>query len=198
MDILYEGRDGFRPDGSAFHHGMHYFAYADYSMSTLCALLSRLGGTPFQVAPEALARVKTVILNMRFYCNRADLPLPLCGRHPHSQQINPVKLLRLAEAAADPPGRPDPELAAAYLRFHPEAAAEEPFATARPAPEPSPNGSAVDAARRPPRDSPRRMAGGRQGVQQIRAVRRDLRGQQQVRPILSVSATSISWREAIP
>lgn len=140
LDILWQGHDGFRPDGSAFHHGMHYHAYANYATDTLSALLRHLGGTPFQVSPEALARVKQVALAMRFYCNTSDLPLPLCGRHPHSQGVGAGKFLNLALALGDAPAAVDRELAAAYLRLQPAKAAEEPFRTLRLQPEPPPQG----------------------------------------------------------
>lgn len=139
LDILRQGRDGFRPDGSAFHHGMHYHAYANYGTDTLCALLRHLGGTPFQVNPEALARVKQVGLNMRFYCNESDLPLSLCGRHPHSQGVSAAKFLNLAFALESSTGI-DRELAAAYLRLAPTQATEEPFRALGLQPEPTPHG----------------------------------------------------------
>jgi chondroitin-sulfate-ABC endolyase/exolyase len=140
-DILYQGHDGFRPDGSTFHHGMHYFAYGDYSMNTLCALLSYLAGTPYQVSDAALTRVRRAVLNMRFYCNFRDLPLPLCGRHPHRQALGTHKLYNLAVAAAPAPGKLDADLARAYLRFAPEKVAEEPFAGLGLTPEPHPQGT---------------------------------------------------------
>ena len=141
LDILHEGENGFHADGSAFHHGMHYFAYANYSTNTLCALLGYLGGTPFQVSTPALDQVKRVLLAMRFYCNWTDLPLPLCGRHPHSQGVSTAKFLWLAKAYANDEMLFDPTLAAAYLRFHPDRAAEEPFASAGIKPEPEPQGA---------------------------------------------------------
>lgn len=140
LDILNEKGDGFKPDGSAYHHGMHYFAYAGYSVNTLVNTVAVLSPTPFHLSPEALARLKRVVLAMRFYCNERDLPLSLSGRHPFSQAVNPGTLLTLARAAGRD-GRLEPELAAAYLRYDPGKAETEPFKTQGLKPEPPPQGN---------------------------------------------------------
>lgn len=141
-EILHQGPNGFKPDGSAFHHGFHYFAYADYSLNSLTWLVNSLRATPFAVTPAALGRLKKVLLAMRFYCNLKHLPLSLCGRHPFGQQLGDGKLLSLAECGSPDGSAPlDPELTAAYLRFHPEKQSEPRFASARITPEPHPRGN---------------------------------------------------------
>lgn len=141
--ILLETGGGFKPDGSAFHHGFHYFAYANYSLNSLTHVVGLIGDTPFRISDAAHNRLKKVLLAMRFYCNQNDLPLPLCGRHPHSQAFSPGKMLKLAGASTHPRGRLDPDLAAAYLRFHPEQAQDPRFADAGITPEPTPQGNLV-------------------------------------------------------
>lgn len=138
-DILYQGpprANGFKPDGSAFHHDFHYFAYAEGAVRILAGVVEPLSHTLYRVSPEAMARLKQVALAMRFYCNQTDLPLPLCGRHPFSLEFTPVTLSTLARCGS-PDGSQalDPELAAAYLRLVPEAADDEPFAVSGIAPE---------------------------------------------------------------
>ncbi|MCD4823177.1 MAG: hypothetical protein K8S55_01100 [Phycisphaerae bacterium] len=143
-EIMYRGGNGFKPDGSACHHGMHYFAYADYSVNNLVSIIHMLRGTPFQVTPEALAQLKKVVLAMRFYCNWRDLPLPLSGRHPFAlnQRVNPETLLTLAMAGS-PDGKHDvdPELAAAFLRFYPEKQKNAIFSKHNITPEKTPQGN---------------------------------------------------------
>jgi len=136
--ILLEKGDGFKPDGSAFHHGFHYFAYANYSLNSLTHIVSLLGNTPFAISAEAYSRLKRVLLAMRFYCNQNDLPLPLCGRHPHTQAFSAGKLLAIAQASGQGLDR---DLIAAYLRFHPEQRDEKRFVDADLRPEPSPEGN---------------------------------------------------------
>ena len=70
-EILHEGANGFQPDGSTFHHNMHYFAYASYALGSLSTVIEGLSHTPFRVTPEAFARVKQAILAMRFTATRA-------------------------------------------------------------------------------------------------------------------------------
>ena len=140
LDILNEQGNGFKPDGSTFHHGMHYFAYASYCVNALVSTVAALSDTPFRLSPAATARLKQVVLAMRFYCNERDLPLSLSGRHPFSQSLNPGTLLTLARAAGTE-GKLDPELAAAYLRFDPAKADTEPFKAQGLKPEPPPQGN---------------------------------------------------------
>ncbi len=143
LEILHEGPNGFKPDGAAFHHNMHYFAYASYSMNSLTNVLEGLRGTPYQVTGDALAQVKRVLLSMRFYCNRTDLPLSMQGRHPFDGQAVPVGAILSLARCGSPDGSKalDPELAAAYLRFRPDQATQEPFASAGIQPEPEPRGN---------------------------------------------------------
>lgn len=142
MDLVDQSANGFKPDGSAFHHGFHYFAYASYSVNSLVNQLDALAGGPWQVGPEALARVKKVLLNMRFYCNERDLPLSLSGRHPFSLSLNPAALETLSRVMAQN-GKPDRDLAMAYLRLNPVATNENLYRTQGLKPEGHPQGNLV-------------------------------------------------------
>lgn len=127
LDIRKEdGPDGYKPDGSAFHHRFHYFAYAGYSTRSLVNLVEPLSQTAFRLSPAAMERLKQVALAMRFYCNLRDLPLPLAGRHPFSQALDP-NILRILAQCGSPDGSEDldPDLAAAYLRLVPEEAGND-------------------------------------------------------------------------
>ncbi|HRU07677.1 MAG TPA: chondroitinase family polysaccharide lyase, partial [Candidatus Brocadiia bacterium] len=121
-DIVCQSRNGFKPDGSAFHHGMAYFGYAEGGLAVTASVAQALSPTPFRLTPDALARLKQAALAMRFYCNRLDLPLSLCGRHPFTnQRFRPQTLALLAQCGSPDGSQPlDPELAAAYLRLAPD------------------------------------------------------------------------------
>ncbi len=129
LDILTEDHsDGYRPDGSAFHHQFHYFAYAGIGTRSLVNVVEPISHTPFRLSTEAMERLKTVVLAMRSYCNLRDLPLPLSGRHPFRQSFDPNVLLTLARGGSpDGSVELDPDLASAYLRFAPEEAGGEEF-----------------------------------------------------------------------
>lgn len=110
--------DTIKPDGSLYHHGFHYFAYAGGASREMANQMALMAPTPFRVTPEAYAAVKRALLAMRWYANLRDLPLTLHGRHPGRQQLIPAAFLALAEASrpyAD--GNLDKDLATAYLRL---------------------------------------------------------------------------------
>ena len=115
-DILFAGNDGFKIDGATFHHQGHYFGYARYAMTSLSLIVQALSNTPFAISPAAYDRLKQAALKMRFYCHHKEAPLSLQGRNlfDPSNAIQPILFYRLAMAAGP---QPDPELAAAYLRF---------------------------------------------------------------------------------
>ena len=116
--ILFEGHNGYKPDGSAFHHNFHYFAYASYATNSLSMIVEALSDTPFAISPEAWLRLKKVLLNMRFYSNKTAIPLTMQGRHPFGKQdIYPECMARIARCA--PGGKVDEELAAAANRVKP-------------------------------------------------------------------------------
>ena len=117
-EILFEGRNGFKIDGCAFHHGGHYYCYARYALNSLMVSVKALSGTPFAISRPAYQRLKKVLLSMRFYCGLKEPYLSLHGRHPFSPggiQANAFYNLALSSPAGI-----DPELAAAYIRLAPE------------------------------------------------------------------------------
>ncbi|MBM4082990.1 MAG: hypothetical protein FJ278_25000, partial [Planctomycetes bacterium] len=92
-------------DGSTFHHGGHYFAYACYQMPGLCAIVQKLSETPFRLNAEAHERVRRAVLAQRIFCNQRDVPLSLSGRHPFGgSTVNPWALDLLARSGT-PDGR---------------------------------------------------------------------------------------------
>ncbi|MEA3402080.1 MAG: chondroitinase family polysaccharide lyase [Armatimonadota bacterium] len=142
-EILCQGRDGFKPDGSAYHHGAHYFAYGSYCIPVLMGIVDRLDDTPFEVAPQALTRLRSVLMNLRFYANLLDVPVPMHGRHPfHGGEVR-ASMYRTLALSGPGAGEADfdAEVAAAHLRLLPEPPEEDPFPDRDISPEPPPQGN---------------------------------------------------------
>jgi len=133
--------DTIKPDGSCYHHGFHYFAYAGGATRMMASQLKLMAPTPFRVTREAYGKVKLAFMNMRWYANVRDLPLTLHGRHPGRQSLSPHGFLALAEAGRPyHDGKLDTELVRAGLRLAPELRDKEPYAGAGLEPEPAPTG----------------------------------------------------------
>lgn len=117
-EILFEGHDGFKIDGCAFHHGGQYYCYARYATNSLSLSVKALSGTPFAISEEAYDRLKKVLLSMRFYSGLKEPSLPLHGRHP----FRPGDIMAgvFYNIAVSSPKGVDPELAAAYIRLAPK------------------------------------------------------------------------------
>jgi len=137
-------------DGSAYHHNAHYHSYAQGAFINLPPLLRDLNGTPWRLSAEAHERLRRAMLAQRIYGNKFDLPLSLTGRSPFASGygvIHPsgVQALDVLARCGTPDGKQeiDAEVAAAYLRFKPEAVNEEPYPTLGIKPEPDPNGTFV-------------------------------------------------------
>ncbi len=126
-EILLQSGDGFKPDGSAYHHGAHYFAYASYNVPVLISTVEKLDDTPFEITPEATERLKLYLRNLQFYANLLDVPFSMHGRHPfRGGTVRPSMYLAMAHAG---PGANDfdTDLAATYLRLLGEPPEEDPF-----------------------------------------------------------------------
>ncbi len=136
LDILKEdGANGFKPDGSAYHHWGHYFAYAVYCVDSLVDVVQALSDTPFRITPDAYDRLKESVLAMRLYANKRSVPLSLHGRHPFNygqgQNVRPHTFRNLARANTyGVTGDIDPDLGAAYLRLDPDSGHSEAFHSA--------------------------------------------------------------------
>lgn len=140
----------FKVDGSAYHHGGHYHSYAQGTFANFAKFQKDLQDTPWRLSPEAHEQLRRAMLAQRLYANRFDLPLALRGRSPFWPGyglILPygVQALDTLARLGSPDGKEpiDREVAAAYLRFAPEAANKEPYKSLGVQPEPEPNGTFV-------------------------------------------------------
>jgi chondroitin-sulfate-ABC endolyase/exolyase len=139
-EILFEGANGYKPDGSAFHHGGHYFGYFRYSSKGLITVVNALAGTEFAINDSAYNQLKKALLNARFYANKYVVPLPLQGRHPYEKNNTLIEQSYILMAQASPNGF-DKELGAVYLRLMPKAASKPQFQKHGIKPEKDPNGN---------------------------------------------------------
>lgn len=112
-----KSKGGIKPDGSLFHHHMHYHGYGLPALRvTTNSIVGPLDGTPFEITPAAYQKLKLAHLAATRWCYPTS-GFNACGRHPLTNSIVEIKqsLLTLAKSK---PGTDDidPELAAAYLR----------------------------------------------------------------------------------
>ncbi len=140
----------FKIDGCAYHHAGHYHSYAQGAFINLPPLFQELKDTPWQLSAEAHERLRRAMLAQRIYANQRDLPLALKGRSPFAPGygvIAPrgVQALDVLARCGTPDGKQeiDVEVAAAYLRFVPDAVNNEPYGSLGIKPEPEPNGTWV-------------------------------------------------------
>lgn len=82
---------GIKIDGTAFHHGGHYPAYATGAFSTLGVYLRLVLDTDFQPDEAARAALKKALMAMMDYCNKYDWGMGIGGRHPFGGSI-PAKV----------------------------------------------------------------------------------------------------------
>ncbi|MFC4993958.1 chondroitinase family polysaccharide lyase [Rubritalea tangerina] len=107
---------GIKPDGSLFHHAMHYHGYGVPALRTVVdSVVGPLDNTPFEISPAAYARLKSAFLSSQFWAFPYS-GFNACGRHPITHGIESWRSPMLT-LALSPPGSDsfDRELAAAYL-----------------------------------------------------------------------------------
>lgn len=115
-----DGLDGaFKADGAAFHHRNNYPAYAIGGLNGATKMIYLLSNTSFAVSELAHSTVRNVLLAMRFYCNKADFPLAMSGRHPDGKgALVPMHYATMALAGTpDGANDIDTEMGNAYLRL---------------------------------------------------------------------------------
>jgi chondroitin-sulfate-ABC endolyase/exolyase len=100
-----------KPDGSFFHHGMHYAGYAVPAMAAFANIVEFIDGTPYEVTPAAYQRLKTCFL-MAEKWGYPYWAFNACGRHPITGSIRRLRSTFEKLAVAVPgTAAVDPELA---------------------------------------------------------------------------------------
>ncbi|MBT4819010.1 MAG: hypothetical protein HON70_25095, partial [Lentisphaerae bacterium] len=100
-----------KPDGSFYHHRMHYAGYAVPAMNAFAGLVELIDGTPCEITPQAYQRLKTAFV-MAEKWGYPNWAFNACGRHPITGSIVRMKTAfeRLAVSVPGTDGV-DPELA---------------------------------------------------------------------------------------
>ena len=111
-------KGGIKPDGSLFHHQMHYVGYGVPAIKVVTqSVVAPLDGTPFEITPAAYAQLKKVFMAARLW-GYPHSGFNACGRHPITssgeQLSGPMRLLAKSKPGTD---EVDAELASGYLRM---------------------------------------------------------------------------------
>lgn len=141
--------DGFKADGSVFHHLGMYPDYARDGYKGSSPTVAALSGTAFRISQAAHRRYNDALLRMRVYANESDWPLSLAARHPTGLTGLALPPYQWLTTAGSPDGSAplDPEVGAAFLRLLPakpssaQKAIAQQLAAAGVVPEPAPTGS---------------------------------------------------------
>ena len=112
-------KDGFKIDGSIYHHRHNYPAYAVGGLEGAVTANFLLYDTDFQLNTVGREHLKKALLAMRNYCNLQSWPLSLSGRHPDGKgRLFPEHYALLALTGTPYySAKIDNELAATYLRL---------------------------------------------------------------------------------
>lgn len=111
--------DSFKVDGSVFHHGNNYPAYADGGYDGATRMVYFFHHTSFAVNQQGHLNLNNSLLKTRLFCNKETWPLSMSGRHPKgkgSLSAKHYKLMMLS-GSANRKDSIDKEMAAAYLRL---------------------------------------------------------------------------------
>lgn len=110
---------GIKIDGTAFHHGGHYPAYAVPGFASIGQYLKLVNGTRFTLDERSRNLFKFALLSVARQMNLRDWGLAAAGRHPFHGEYGTIKSAEIqafayAAQAFDPIDR---ELAGQYLRL---------------------------------------------------------------------------------
>lgn len=110
----------FKIDGTAWHHGGHYPAYALGAFEKIPQLIYALSASRFKIAETGHANFKKAFLASRIYSQPFDFGFGNAGRHPFDGSFSGLQQQYLQLALAGDPQHNntiDKDVAAAYLRL---------------------------------------------------------------------------------
>ncbi len=133
--------NGFKVDGTAFHHSGHYPAYAMPAFGNTSRVIYWLSGSPFEVTTEGRSNFRRALLASRIYSN-PEWGIGMSGRHPFGGRAVGANAFLLTALSGDPASneRVDREVLAAALRMSPKLAKHPDVVGLGIAPEPTPQG----------------------------------------------------------
>lgn len=112
--------NGFKEDGTTFHHWGHYPAYGMGALSGLASIMRVLADTPYSLSSDAAAALGQALYATSIYANTTALPRGISGRHPYGANINSLKSAFYNFASAGAPDFSLPlteKIGRAYLRI---------------------------------------------------------------------------------
>jgi chondroitin-sulfate-ABC endolyase/exolyase len=115
-----DGYGVFKVDGTAWHHGGHYPAYALGAFEKIPQLIYTLSDSRFKISQAGHANFKKAFLASRIYSQPFDFGFGNAGRHPFDGSFSGLQQQYLQLALAGDPQHNnaiDKEVAAAYLRL---------------------------------------------------------------------------------
>jgi chondroitin-sulfate-ABC endolyase/exolyase len=119
--LAQDGSSGvFKTDGTAWHHGGHYPAYALGAFEKIPQLIYILSASRFSINEAGHANFKKAFLASRIYSQPFDFGFGNAGRHPFEGSFSGLQEQYLQLALAGDPQHInyiDKEVAAAYLRL---------------------------------------------------------------------------------
>jgi chondroitin-sulfate-ABC endolyase/exolyase len=110
----------FKIDGTAWHHGGHYPAYALGAFEKIPQLIYILSGSRFKISAAGHANFKKAFLASRVYSQPFDFGFGNAGRHPFDGSFSGLQQQYLQLAMSGDPQHNDAidkDVAAAYLRL---------------------------------------------------------------------------------
>ncbi len=110
----------FKIDGTAWHHGGHYPAYALGAFEKIPQLIYILSGSRFKIGTAGHANFKKAFLASRIYSQPFDFGFGNAGRHPFDGSFSGLQQQYLQLAMAGDPQHIEPidkDVASAYLRL---------------------------------------------------------------------------------
>lgn len=113
---------GIKPDGTVFHHGGHYPAYATGGLNGLSKFLGSIYNSNFNFSIESRKSISKALFAMSSYTNLRDWTIGISGRHPHDGEmtdnvVEAFAYLALMGGLKNESDSIDADLASEYLRL---------------------------------------------------------------------------------
>ncbi|QQE11577.1 hypothetical protein JD969_19155 [Planctomycetota bacterium] len=109
--------DTFKADGVGYHHKSIYGgAYTTSAIEAASRMIYLLNGSSYAPTNQSIDNIKNCMKSVRFYCQKYDMPRPICGRFPTSLETA-QKLVGSAAYLGTSRGYNDPEARAIFARL---------------------------------------------------------------------------------
>lgn len=112
-------RNGFKVDGTSFHHGMNYPAYAVGALNQVSFLFKLFSSTQFRLSEAAYLNVQNALRSTQLFLGINTGTYASCGRHPlglAAKKFKPALVNMALAGTADNSSAIDEEMAQLALR----------------------------------------------------------------------------------